>query len=399
MPPSDRPADQPLNDRMADVVLAFRGYNVTNLGRTRQLMSVPAYSEILREELSRYSRICSEYSPHQVDLAEVVENGVEPSLAQYAESVALVVAVEMAQLRLLREIHGTDYALAKMAFGYSLGEMVAVCCCGLFDPHELVRVPLAMAADCADLARDAEMGILFSREGMLAESEVRRMCLEITQEGHGTVGISSVLSPNSYLLIGQGYSVDRLKAKLPDVFPGAHLRINDHRWPPLHTPIVRQRHIPDRAAVLIERLKLGAMPARPPVVSLVTGKRSYEPHTARELLRQWIDHPQRLWDGVCETLASGAKTVLHIGPDPNLIPATFNRLAENVRQQANGTSMGSYRMKALSGMMQRPWLASLLPARAALLRAPFVQHVILEDWLLANAPAQSAIEPATISAA
>jgi [acyl-carrier-protein] S-malonyltransferase len=45
-------------------------------------------------------------------------------------------------------------------------------------------------------------------------------------------------------------------------------------------------------------------------------------------------------------------------------------------------------MKAISGMMRRPWLASLLPARAALMRAPFVEHVIVEDWLLANAPAK-----------
>jgi [acyl-carrier-protein] S-malonyltransferase len=37
-------------------------------------------------------------------------------------------------------------------------------------------------------------------------------------------------------------------------------------------------------------------------------------------------------------------------------------------------------------MMQRPWLASVLPARASLLRAPFVEHIILEDWLLENAP-------------
>jgi len=31
-------------------------------------------------------------------------------------------------------------------------------------------------------------------------------------------------------------------------------------------------------------------------------------------------------------------------------------------------------------------LANLLPTRAPLLRAPVVQHVILEDWLLDNAP-------------
>jgi hypothetical protein len=46
----------------------------------------------------------------------------------------------------------------------------------------------------------------------------------------------------------------------------------------------------------------------------------------------------------------------------------------------------SFGMRAVSGMVGRPWLKALLPARTALLRAPLLQHVILEDWLLENAP-------------
>jgi [acyl-carrier-protein] S-malonyltransferase len=386
MPQAERPMHQLLREDIADVALAFRGYNIKNLGRTAELLAVPAYQSILREELHRYSLICSEYASTRVDLAKTVTDGVEPSIARYAESIALITAVEIAQLRLLREVHGIDYAAARLSFGYSLGEMIAVCISGAFAPEELVRVPLAMAADCADLARDAEMGVLFSRAGVIPENDVRRLCVETTREGHGTVGISSVLSPNTYLVIGQGYAVDHLKEKLATAIPGAHLRINEHRWPPLHTPIVRQRHVPDRAAVLIERLRLGPLPPKPPVVSLVTGKRNYESHNARELLRQWIDHPQRLWDAVCETLASGANIVLHVGPEPNLVPATFTRLADNIRQQTNGKKLNGYGMKALSGMMRRPWLASLLPARAALLRAPYIRQIILEDWLLEYAP-------------
>jgi [acyl-carrier-protein] S-malonyltransferase len=386
MPQTERSMQQLLREEIADVALAFRGYNITNLGRTAKLLAVPAYQSIVREELDRYSHICSEYMSTRVDLAKTVTEGIDPSLARYAESIALITAVEIAQLRLLHEVHGIDYRAARLSFGYSLGEMLAVCSSGVFAAEELVRVPLAMAADCADLARDAEMGVLFSRSGIIAENDVRRLCVETTREGYGTVGISSVLSPNTYLVIGQGYAVDHLKEKLAAAIPGAHMRINEHRWPPLHTPIVRQRHVPDRAALLIERLQLGSLPAKPPIVSLVTGKRSYEPHNARELLRQWIDHPQRLWDAVCETLACGANIVLHIGPDPNLVPATFTRLADNIRQQTNGRNFNGYRMKALSGMMRRPWLASLLPARAALLRAPHIKQINLEDWLLEYAP-------------
>ena len=99
-------------------------------------------------------------------------------------------------------------------------------------------------------------------------------------------------------------------------------------------------------------------------------------------MHDWVDHPQRLWDAIYETLAMGISTVIHIGPEPNLIPATFKRLADNVAQQARG----SFGVRALSAAVNRPWLQRLLPYRASLLRAPYIQHVILEDWLLEHAP-------------
>jgi [acyl-carrier-protein] S-malonyltransferase len=379
--------DPSLSEGISDSALAFRGYNVTNLGRTGELLAVPAYRSTLEAELKRFGDICSEVVSAPVDLMQLVLDGHEPGLEGYAGAVALIVAVECAQLRLLAEVHGVDYRQARLAYGYSLGEMMAVCCGGALHAEDLVRVPLAMAHDCAELAHDVTMGVLFSRGGVIAEDQVRRLCVEITSAGRGTIGISSVLSPNTYLLIGQGDAVARFKAAMPDGLPAsAHLRLNSHRWPPLHTPIVRQRNVPDRAAVLMETLRTGDFPPRPPVLSLVTGKRSYDRHTAREMLRQWIDQPQRLWDAVCETLAAGVETVIHIGPEPNLIPATFARLSENIDQQSDGRSAKSYGRRAIRRLVKRPWLAALLPARAALLRAPLLRHVILEDWLLEHAP-------------
>ena len=126
---------------------------------------------------------------------------------------------------------------------------------------------------------------------------------------------------------------------------------------------------------------------RPAVVSLVTGKRSYDESTARELLRQWVDQPQRLWDAVCETLAADVKMVIHVGPEPNVVPATFMRLAKTCGSRPRAARLGSYGKRAMTGMARHPWLGTLLPARAALLRAPFVEQVILENWLLEHAPA------------
>ena len=121
---------------------------------------------------------------------------------------------------------------------------------------------------------------------------------------------------------------------------------------------------------------------QPPILSLVTGTASYNDYNTREILIRWIDHPQRVWDAVYETLQSTVDTVVHVGPQPNLIPATYKRIADNVQAQLSGSSPASLGLRVVSGMARRPWLTSMLPSRTALLRAPFLRHVILEDWLL-----------------
>lgn len=372
---------------IAESALAFRGYNVANLGRTRELLAVPAYQSIVSGELKKYSEICQSVVRRSVDLHERVVARREYGLDQYAEAVALVVAVEMAQLRLLAEVHGIDFRAARMAFGYSLGEMTAVCTGGVFAAEDLVTVPLTLAEDCAAMSHDVTMGILFSRERTVPLAEIQGLCERVTADGRGSIGVSAMLSPNSLLVLGQGETVAQLKAAVDAGTTGrVHLRINQHRWPPLHTPIVRQRHVPDRAAMLLERLPGGWQAARPPVFSLAAGRRAYDGRAARETLRDWVDSPQRLWDAICDVLAAGVRTVIHVGPDPNVIPATFQRLSDNIGQQVNGKSWGSIGWRAVAGLADRPWLASLLPSRTALLRAPDVKQVVLEDWLLENSP-------------
>jgi hypothetical protein len=43
-------------------------------------------------------------------------------------------------------------------------------------------------------------------------------------------------------------------------------------------------------------------------------------------------------------------------------------------------------MRALTAVVSHPWLKTLLSHRTALLRAPNVKQIVLEDWLLAHAP-------------
>jgi [acyl-carrier-protein] S-malonyltransferase len=366
---------------MSNAALAFRGYNVTNLGRSHELLVHPAYGSIVEAVLQEASVVCADVSKRSVDLVERVRECRETELDNYGEALALVVAMECAQLRLLSEFHGVDYHDARVSVGFSLGEITALVAGGVFEMKDALRVPLSMAADCAELAADVTMGIVFSRGELISMEKVAEVCLHLNAEGRGVIGVSAHLSPNSFLVIGTGDIVKRFKKHLNEILPHRiYLRVNDHRWPPLHTPIVWQRNVPNRSGVMLHTLPGGFTRPNPQILSMVTGKLSYHDFNSREIIGRWIDHTQLLWDVVYELLLLGVETIVHIGPEPNIIPATFERLAANVEAQTSG----SRRMRALSAVIRRPWLQSLLPRRAALLRAPLIRHVILEDWLLST---------------
>src|SRR5262249_61886730 len=114
----------------------------------------------------------------------------------------------------------------------------ALIAAGMYELKDLLRIPLALAEDSVALAHDVTMGVLFSRGRALNSAEVKRLCVEINQAGDGVIGVSSILSPNCMLLLGQRDTVDRFQARIKERLPGAvSLRKNPHRWPPLHTPI------------------------------------------------------------------------------------------------------------------------------------------------------------------
>ncbi|MEE9601799.1 MAG: hypothetical protein V3V75_00735 [Thermoguttaceae bacterium] len=375
--------DEDLKERMTGAALAFRGYNVTNLGRSGEFLRHPAYGKIARQYLTTAGDVCAEVTGKPVDLVARVRRGREAPLRLYAEAVTLVVAMELAQVQMLRDIHGIKVDHAKIAMGYSLGEVTAVCCGGLIGMEDVLRIPLSMAKDCAELSKDVTLGVLFSRGPALDMKVVNDLCQRLNTRGKGVIGVSSILSPNTVLLLGQKNTINQFKNNMGKLLhPKIHLRINPRRWPPLHTPIMWQRSVPNRAAVMMHTIPIVPSTPRPPVLSLVTGRTRYNESNTRDLLHRWVDHPQRLWDGVYRLLTLGVETVIHIGPEPNLVPATFKRLSANVQEQVSGRSLGSLGLRAASAMVSRQWLGALLPKRTALLRAPKVRHIILEDWLL-----------------
>lgn len=376
--------DIDLRQDLDKTAFAFRGYNVTNVGRNAEMLAHRVYGPVVEQHLRAASEVCSDVLREPVDLVRDVRDVRPSTLETFGADAGLIIAMELAQVQLLEERFGVKYRQAKLAFGYSLGEIAALVCGGVYQMRDVLPPLLAMSREAAELARNVTMGVLFSRGPELDCDVVARLCTHINAEGRGIIDISAYLAPNAVLLLGQGDTVDRFNERMHDLLPQkAHLRKNHGHWPPLHTALLWQANIPNRAASMMHVVPGGFTAPQPPIVSLVTGEASYNDYNSRQLLNRWIDHPQRLWDVIYETLVVGVETIVHVGPDPNLIPATYKRLSDNVQVQLAGRSLNSLGLRAVSSIW-RPWLSRVLSSRSALLQAPYVKHVILEDWLLAR---------------
>jgi [acyl-carrier-protein] S-malonyltransferase len=374
-----------LRTGIGTAALAFRGYDQTNLGRSPELLAHPVYGPIVRGVLDQASQIAAAAVGRPIDLAARIEAQEVSTLECFAEDVATIVAMELAQLAILEQVFEVNVREARLSFGYSIGEMSAMVNGGVYTMEQLLPIPLAFAADCAAMAADTTMGILFSRGSILHAGDVVRLCTAVSSQGRGLIGPSAYLSPNTVLVIGQGDTLDRLEPLMGEFLPArTNLRRKPNHWPPLHTPLVWQKNIPNRTAMALYQTAGGLQRPRPTVLSCVTGAASYDELNSRDLLTRWVDHPQRLWDVIYETLGSGIDLVVHVGPAPNLVPATFERLSNNVLKQMGNRYVRALGRGVVSSLNQHAWLARLLPSKAALLRAPFIAHIILEDWLLAQ---------------
>lgn len=376
-----------LKHRISTAAFAFRGYDVANLGRSLELLEHENFGPVVHAALTHASELCSEAIKAKVDLIEHVREGAKTSVDTFPQDVATIVAMEAVQLELLEEFFHVPIHDVKVSFGYSIGELTALIFSGVFTLDQLLPVPLQLAPDCATLAHDTTLGVLFTKGGnhALHHEDVERLCRAVSSEGKGLIGPSAYLSPNTALLLGQGDTLDRLERRMHEFLPPkVMLRRNPNKWPPLHSPLVWECLIPNRAAVSLYHIEGSAKAPVPPIVSSVTGDTSYDGVNTRDILIKWTDHPQRLWDVIDTTLSIGVETVIHVGPAPSLIAATFARLSNNVsRQLGNGNKYLHMLGRGLVTEMNRhAWLSRLLPSRTALLRAPYLLHVHLEDWLL-----------------
>jgi len=381
--------DNTLQQRIGSSVFAFRGYNVTNIGKTPELLQCDQYADIITRHLREAGAVCSEVEGRKVNLVARIKKRQNTTLKTYGQALASIVAVELSHIEILESLFGVKYTDAKYAVGYSLGEITALIAGGVYTMQQAMRPLLELAQDAAKLANNVSMGIVFSRGAMLDTTAVEKLCLEVSSDGNGVICISTYLSPNTLLLLGQGKTVEEFKRRMKghEDFPrGVHLRKNPHRWPPLHTLLSRQQNISNRASVMLDVVNGGMTKSEPPILSCVTGGDDYTETNSREMICRWIDQPQRLWSVIHKLISSDIERVIHIGPEPNIIPATLNRLVIDVTSQLNAKSLSSFGLRAVSLIARnRPWLTQMISSDASLLRAPFVEQITLEDWLLEQA--------------
>ncbi|MGO9463023.1 MAG: ACP S-malonyltransferase [Isosphaeraceae bacterium] len=374
-----------LRKRIKTSALAFRGYEERNVGRSFELLAHPVYGPIVSATLKRASALCSEVRGTPVDLEWRVLGHATSSLATFVEDVASIVAMEVAQFQLLEQVFDIPVHDARLSFGHSIGELASLLLGGVYEMDQLLPVPLGLAQDCADLTANTTIGLLSVTGQPLSIEQVRRLCIRISSRGHGLIGPSTYLSPYKVILLGQGDTLDLLEREMPDhLQAGATLKRRPNRFPPLHTPLVWERNVPNRTALALYHIAGGERKPTPPVVSCMTGVANYDELNSRGILADWTDHPQRLWEVMKHTLASGVELVIHVGPEPRLFPAGFDRLSEKIRRQMRKRHLDRLGNSLFPSISRNQWLNRSLPGRAALLRAPFLDHLVLEDWLLAQ---------------
>ena len=283
-----------IRDRLATTAFAFRGYNNTNLGRTPELLEHRAYGPALERCLREDSEVCSEASGQKFDLVARVRSRLESSMETFAEDVLLIVAIERAHLALLREFFDIDYGRARLAMGFSIGEITALVCSGVYEVQHLLRPLLYLADDIVELARTVTMGVVFSRALPSTSTPFCDCAIESRPKGMAQSTCRANYAPNTVLLLGQGETVDRFKRLMPETLgKQVHLRKNDYKWPPLHTSIIWSNSIANRTAAIMQTIPGGLTAPVPPILSMVNGKVAYNDFNSRRMMDQWVDHPQR----------------------------------------------------------------------------------------------------------
>ena len=119
MQPQDR-----LKESIGTSALAFRGYNVTNLGRTPELLAHASYGPTVASVLGEVSQTCSSVLGRTVDLVGRVRLAKETTdLTSYAEDAASPQVAEKNAVRCPAELLLPGHPVTLRARGRAVREL------------------------------------------------------------------------------------------------------------------------------------------------------------------------------------------------------------------------------------------------------------------------------------
>ena len=297
-------------------------------------------------------------SRRTVDLSARVAAREPTSLDTFVEDTATIVAMELAQVRLLEEVFEVPVREARLSFGHSIGELSALVLGGVYEMEQLLPIPLSLAHDCADLTADTTMGILSSPSGTLEPERVQRLCSAISSRGPGWSGRRPTSRRTRCCCSARATRSTCSRPRCGTTCPrpsrcGAGPITGRRCTRPWSgsgaSPTARRWRSITPAAAISSRSRT--------VVSCTTGRANYDEWNSREILTEWTDHPQRLWDAIEHTLGSGVDLVIHVGPEPKLIPTTFERLSGKVMKQLKNRHLDSLGRRVLPSISRNHWLA------------------------------------------
>ena len=323
-----------LKKRIATAALVFRGYDLTNLGRAPEFLEHRAYGPVVRAILDSASVLCGDVLGKKVDLAARILAArtvhARDLRSRYRHDRRHGAGPDPAARRVFRRPGSAGAAELRPQHRRAVGAGRR--------RHVHDGATPADPAGPGDRLRRADRqhhdgDSVDSGRHPLQIEDVQHLCSTISSRGQGLIGPSTYLSPYQVLLLGQGDTLDLLEQEMREYLPaGVTLRRKPNHWPPLHTPLVWERNIPNRTAD--DDVSHGRRAAQ------TDAERRLMHHGSGQLRRVEqpgdsgrLDRSSPVRDAMEHTLASGAELVIHVGPEPKLLTTCFDRLSHKIMKQ------------------------------------------------------------------
>lgn len=223
-------------------------------------------------------------------------------------------------------LFAVDYALARLwmswgvvpdaVMGHSLGEYVAACVAGVFSLEDALALVVARARLMRELPRDGEMLAVFA-----SRKEVEPLLASHT----GQIDVAAENGPAHTVLSGRKEAIAAVRAALDEKGIASRTLRTSHAF---HSPLME----PMLGAFAKAAARVSFSAPAIPLVSNVTGAFATDEVTTVDYWCRHIRQPVRFQTGVESLVASGATTLVEVGPKATLLGLAAACLdAETVR--------------------------------------------------------------------